>query len=69
MHDTKLKACTHNNNILLATTNTLEIGRLTLKRLRMGNDERERTGLGNEDFVGDECTKESTGEGGVGREG
>jgi hypothetical protein len=42
MHNTKLKAYTHNNNILLATTNTLETERLTLERLRMGNDERER---------------------------
>ena len=42
MHNTKLKAYTHNNNILLATTNTLEIERLALKRLRMGNYERER---------------------------
>jgi hypothetical protein len=42
MHNTKLKAYTHNNNILLATINTLETKRLTFKRLRMGDDERER---------------------------
>jgi hypothetical protein len=44
MHNTKLKAYTHNNNILLATINTLETKRLIFKRLRMGDDEREREG-------------------------
>ena len=55
MHNTKLKAYTHNNNILLATINTLETKRLTFKRLRMGDDEREREGGGDnfQDYYSD----------------
>ena len=47
MHNTKLKAYTCNNNIPLITTNTLETEGHTLKRLRMGDDEREMTILKN----------------------